>query len=208
MPLIKRGPPASPPPPPPGAGQAQDLLISGTVTERWSAARALGQDAGAVSLLAAALRREEAPEVREAIFTSLVLIRSADAARALALVIRSDDAQLRTGALDALNAMRDLAQPLLPELLSDLDPDVRLLACELVRPLEPQAGTELLCTLLETEQQANVCGAAVDVLSEIGLSSATAVLQRCAARFGSDPYLAFAIGDAIVRTAQRPARDG
>jgi HEAT repeat protein len=202
MPLIKRGPPASPASPTSGA---PSQLESGSVSERWAAARALAQDANAVPLLAGALRSEQAPEVREAIFTSLVLIHSAEAATALAAVIRSDDAQLRTGALDALGAVMDVAQPLLPALLSDPDPDVRLLACELVRPLDPGEGTKLLCAMLEAEQQPNVCGAAVDVLSEIGVSAARDVLQRCAMRFADDPYLGFAIADAIERTSKRPA---
>jgi HEAT repeat protein len=175
------------------------------VSERWAAARALAQDVSTVPLLARALGREQAPEVREAIFTSLVLIHSADAATALASVIRSDDAQLRTGALDALGAMMDVAQPLLPALLGDPDPDVRLLACELVRSLDAGEGTKLLCAMLEAEQQLNVCGAAVDVLSEIGVSTAVDVLQRCATRFAGDPYLGFAIADAIERASQRPA---
>jgi hypothetical protein len=202
MPLIKRGPPTAPASP---TSAAPSQLESGSVSERWAAARALGQDVGAVPLLAGALKSEQAPEVREAIFTSLVLIHSAEAASALASVIRSDDAQLRTGALDALSAMMDVAQPLLPSLLGDLDPDVRLLACELVRPLDPGASTKLLCALLETEQQPNVCGAAVDVLSEVGVSTAVDVLQRCAMRFSDDPYLGFAIADAIERASQRPA---
>jgi HEAT repeat protein len=207
MPLIRRGPPTSPPASPTSAAQ-QGLLETGTVSERWAAARAMGQDASTVPLLAGALRLPQAPEVREAIFTSLVLIHTADAAAALASVIRSDDAQLRTGALDALGAMLDVAQPLLPALLGDPDPDVRLLACELVRPLEPRVGTELLCNMLESEQQPNVCGAAVDVLSETGLNSAVDVLRRCAVRFADEPYLGFAIADAIERTATRPASNG
>lgn len=207
MPLIKRGPPTPPPAPPTPATQP-GLLETGTVAERWAAARAMGQDASTVPMLASALRAPQAPEVREAIFTSLVLIRTPDAAAALAAVIRSDDAQLRTGALDALGAMPDLAQPLLPALLSDPDPDVRLLSCELVRPLDPRTGTQLLCNMLDGEQQANVCGAAVDVLSEIGLDSAVDVLRRCAVRFADDPYLGFAITDAIERTTTRPANNG
>ena len=178
------------------------------MSERWAAARALSQDATAVAVLARALQTEQAPEVREAIFTGLVLIHSAEAAEALASIVRSDDAQLRTGALDALGAMMDVAAALLPALLADSDPDVRLLACELIRPLDPGEGTALLCTMLATEQQPNVCGAAVDVLSEIGESTAAETLRQCAARFAGDPYLAFAIADAIERTSSRPARNG
>ncbi|RYG37015.1 MAG: HEAT repeat domain-containing protein [Burkholderiales bacterium] len=207
MPLIRRGPPANPPASstpvtPPG------LLETGSTSERWAAARALGQVASAAQSLARALRTEKASEVRQAIFTSFVLIRTREAAEALASFIGSDDAELRTGALDALGAMMDVARPLLPALLNDADPDVRLLACELVRPLDPTDGTALLCRMLETEQQPNVCGAAVDVLSEIGLVSAVAALRQSAERFAGDAYLGFAIADAIARTSKRPVSNG
>jgi len=206
MPLIKRGPPTRPPTASIPASAA-DKLVSGNVAERWAAARAMGEDAGAVPLLADALRTEQTAEVREALFTSLVVIHSDEAAAALASLISSDDAQLRTGALDALGSVMDIARPLLPGLLGDADPDVRLLACELVRQLEPTDGTQLLCAMLETEYAPNVCGAAVDVLSEIGVDSAVSALERCAMRFSADPYLGFAIADAVERASKRPARN-
>src|ERR1051325_3677982 len=103
--------------------------------------------------------------------------------------------------------MMDVAQPMLPDLLASADPDVRLLACELVRLCDPREGTSLLAELLETEEQANVCGAAVDVLAEIGLSEAGDALQRCAVRFADNTYLVFAISDAIARVSTRASRD-
>ncbi len=206
MPLIKRGPPTAPSTPPVSVSTAKQLA-SGTPSERWAAARALGQDETAVALLAGALGTEQASDVREAIFTSLVLIHTSEAAAALASIIRSDDAQLRTGALDALSAVMDVARPFLPGLLSDPDPDVRLLACELARALEPSDGADLLCTMLTTEQQPNVCGAAVDVLSEIGADSVVDVLKKCAERFAEDPFLEYAIAEAIERASKRPARN-
>lgn len=206
MPLIRRDPPNTPAAHRNTAPLAH-RLTSGARDERWAAARALGQDKGAVTHLAQALAREEASEVREAIFTSLVTIGTAEAGAAVAAMIASEDAQLRTGALDALGAMMDVTRPLLPDLLGSPDADVRLLACELVRLMAPREGTYLLSELLETEEQANVCGAAVDVLSEIGLSSATDVLKLCAVRFANEPYLGFAISDAITRVATRPTRN-
>jgi len=190
-----------------GASPAEQLA-AGSAAERWAAARALSADAGAVSALAAAVRTEDAPEVRDAIFTSLVVIRTPDAARALTELLRSDAAHVRTGALDALGSMVDLARPFLPALLRDADPDVRLLSCELVRSLEGQDGTDLLCSALADERHANVCGAAVDVLSEIGTASAVDVLRQWAVRFASDAYLMFAIADAIARVEQRPPQNG
>ena len=206
MPLIKRDPPTASPASTVSTS-VSSRLASESTSERWAAARAMVQEPGAVPLLAEALRTEQAPEVREALFTTLIRIHSIESATALASMIRSDDAQLRTGALDALGGLMDVARPLLPDLLADKDPDVRLLACELVRRVDPEDGTRLLCGMLESETEANVCGAAVGVLSDIADDSAISVLERCATRFASDPYLAFAFADAIERASTRLAPD-
>jgi len=95
--------------------------------------------------------------------------------------------------------MPNAALPHLPALLSDPDSDIRLLSCEIVRQLPTRTATELLCRLLENEMQANVCAAAVEVLSEVGETSALPVLAKCAERFSDVSFLAFAIQIATTR---------
>ena len=198
MPLIKRGPPGAPDSQPHGTDLAAGLSDANPEA-RWKAARALGEDPSSVPQLARALATETSPQVREAIFTSLVLIRTDASARAAAEFVRSDDASLRGGALDALAAMPEVAQPMLPGLLADMDPDVRLLSCELVRKMAPEAATQMLGFLLKTETEVNVCGAAVDVLAEIGTPDAIGPLLACKSRFPDEAFLGFAIDDAIER---------
>ena len=110
-----------------------------------------------------------------------------------AAYMRVDDANTRTGALDALRAMPEAARLHLPGLLVDADADVRLLACDLVRDAGGADGPRWLCAMIETEPQANVCAAAVDVLGEIADAAAGPSLSRCAERFPDDPFLRFAI---------------
>ena len=95
--------------------------------------------------------------------------------------------------MDALRAMPDACQPFLPGLLADPDPDVRLLACDLVRDAGGADGPRWLCALIETEPQVNVCAAAVEALGEIGDATAAPSLSRCAERFPDDPFLGFAV---------------
>ena len=64
----------------------------------------------------------------------------------------------------------------------------------------------LLCALIESDPQANVCAAAVEVLSEIGDADAVAALARCAARFPNDPFLTFAIETASRRLSAQTDR--
>lgn len=192
MPLIRK---------PAGAARPEETsadLASGSSDARWAAARRLNSPAD-VPALVAALEREAEPRVREALFTSLARIGGAESALALARQIRSDDAGLRTGALDALGGMAGEVAHILPDLLSDQDPDVRLLACELVRAAPEGAFTGLLCDLLLREPEANVAAAAVEVLSEVAGGEALPALDRCAERFAEEPFLVFAIRIARAR---------
>lgn len=206
MPLIRKNagtPPAAAAPPDVDADLAR--LRRGSPDERWDAARRLAAAPQAAAALGAALAAEPDARVREAIFTSLARLDSSAAAEAAIACIRSDDAQLRTGAMDALQAMPTALGPQLAALLRDADPDVRLLACELVRSRPEAEATALLSRLLDSEPEINVVAAAVDVLAEIGGREAVPALRRCGARFAGQPFLDFAVRDACERLERQSA---
>jgi HEAT repeat protein len=181
----------------PGAPVAPQLILEGLASpleeERWTAARAASGCAALGRPLADALRAETVPRVREALLTSLVRIGNAESVAAVLPLLRSDEATLRVAALDALRLMIRSTADLLPDLLHDADVDVRVLSCELARELPEQQATALLCELLLTEEDANVCAAAVEVLAEAGRGEALPALEACAKRFSGTPFLAFAI---------------
>jgi HEAT repeat protein len=156
--------------------------------------------------LAAALRKEDDSRVREAIFTALARIGTRESVDELVSVLRSDDASLRTGALDALRIVARAKREFVPGLLRDADPDVRILSCELIRGLAAGEATAMLCELLEVEQEGNVCAAAVDVLAEVGNANALATLAECAKRFADTPFLVFAIKIATDRITAQSTR--
>lgn len=183
-------------------------LKGGTDDARWAAARAAGELPEGLLLLKNALARDPSPRVREAIFTSLARIRTPDSAEAVLPYLGSDDASLRAGALDALRAMPAATAPHLAAVLKHNDPDVRLLACELVRNQPPADASRLLGNLLANESQANVCAAAVEVVAEVGGPELLPVLAECAARFPDDPFLAFAIQIASERIGSQAANRG
>jgi HEAT repeat protein len=183
-------------------------LSGGSTDERWAAARSAAELPEGLSLLNGALSREVDARVREAIFTSMARIRTSESAAALLPYLRSDDASLRAGALDALRAMPDATAPHIPGLLSDDDADVRLLACELVRNQPAGEVSRLLRPILATENQANVCGAAVEVLAEAGGPELLPLLAECAARFSDDPFLGFAIQVASDRIGSQASNRG
>jgi HEAT repeat protein len=180
--------------------------MEGTTDQRWTAVRAAAGKPGAVALLGDALARERDPRVREAIFTGLARIATAESAAAVVPYLRSDDASLRTGAIDALRAMPQATTVHLAGLLADRDADVRLLSCELARGLPDAEANRLLCDLLDSETEKNVCAAAVEVLAEIGRPEALPYLARCLSRFENDPFIAFSIKTATDRIAATERR--
>jgi HEAT repeat protein len=202
MPLIRRGS-ASVPAPQKDDRDGLAILTGGTADERWSAARSAATLPGGVEALGAALATETDPRVRVAIFTSLVRVASPASVDAVLPWLRADDANLRTGALDALRAMPQAVLPRLPDLLSDADTDVRILSCEIARGLAPAEVTHLLCDLLDRETDTNVCASAVDVLAEIGLAGAEPALRRCAERFPHQAFIGFAVEVALRRVSLR-----
>lgn len=200
MPLIRK-PSDQTPPSAPGKPEEdfRSALMNGTNEQRWAAARALADMPGAIEALGRALLTESDPRVRQAIFTSFARLQTPESVQALIPHLRSDDSNVRTGALDALRIMAGAAAGYLPELFRDADSDVRLLACEIARGLPGGDATRLLCELLETEEDVNVCAGAIDVLAEVGRSEALPVLARCAQRFSNEPFLGYAIKVALDR---------
>jgi HEAT repeat protein len=177
----------------------RDKLASGGVDERRHAARALARDPAAAPLLAACLESEPDPRVRDALFASLSDIGGPQAAELVAAFIRSDDAGLRGGAIEALKHLETDAVAVLDALMSDPDTDVRILAVEVTRAWPRELANPRLRRVLELESHVNVCAAAVDVATEVGIEDLLPALDGLRERFADEPFLVFAIDIACTR---------
>jgi HEAT repeat protein len=212
MPFFKRDPTTSKPASPATGDLAAQIADLGHADseKRWRAARALGGEPTAVPALAAALAIEDSPRLREAIMTSLMRVGDEASVRALLPYLRSQDASQRGAAIEALQALPDAIMPFMVALLHDEDSDVRILATELARNMPAAEATRLLSDLLQHEPHANVCGAAIEVLAEVGTPAALPALQRCAARFAGTAFLPFAVSVAVARISgtEREGGDG
>lgn len=178
------------------------MLAAAAPDERWSAARLLAGKPDQAPVLLAALDKEQDLRVREAILTALAKDGGHDAIGGIVSLIRSPDAASRTAALDALAMVPPAIESNIEVLLSDPDRDVRILSCDLVRRLPTAKATDILLALLAREQEVNVCGAAVEVLSEVGDVRARSALKACAARFPKEAFLSYAIDVAIRRIGE------
>lgn len=189
----------APPAPTESTDRLFELLAGDDVAERRHAARALSRDPGAAPALAARLEHERDPFVRDAVFGSLVKIGGVQTAGLVGALLRSEDAALRGGAVEALKQMRDDAVPLLDTLLSDSDPDIRILVVEVTRAWPGPIAIPRLLRVIENDPHVNVCGAAVDVVTEVGTKELLPALAALRARFASDQFLIFAVDVACSR---------
>ena len=120
--------------------------------------------------------------------------------------VHSENAAVRMAALDALRENSGRLASLMPSLLRDADPDMRLLICDVVREMPAELAVRLMVELLDHETLVNVCCAAIEVLAEIGDASAVPALRRCAGRFPDEPFVAFSARTAAARIGGK--RDG
>jgi len=166
---------------------------------RRRAVRALDSSDRSVDALIAQLAGETAPSVRSAIFNALSSAASPRAIESLLLQLRSEDAALRNGAIDALQTLPRLVGPHVERLLADPDPDVRISTVSILSALAHPDIPQWLLGVVRRDDNVNVCAAAVDALAEAGDEAAIETINALPQRFPGVPYIAFAAATAVRR---------
>jgi HEAT repeat protein len=177
----------------------QAQLREGDAEQRRWAARDLANHASSAAALGAALLNERDNSVREALFTSLSTLANDASVNALLPLLRSEDAQLRNGAIEALTAMPQAVGPRIAALLQDGDPDVRIFTVNLLADLRHPQVPAWLVQVLQQDAHVNVVAAAVEVLAEAGQPEHITALRMAAQRFAQDAFMGFAVDMAIER---------
>jgi hypothetical protein len=162
---------------------------------RRGAVRVLGDLSDAAPMLIEHLATERDASVRRAGFSSLIRIGNRDAIAGLIGYLRSDDATLRNGALDALASDPARVSEIVGTLLRDPDPDVRIMS--LATLLHQPDAEERLIGVISSDRSVVVCCAAVDQLGEIATSAARPALSALKLRFAEEPFIQFA-ADAVL----------
>jgi HEAT repeat protein len=176
-------------------------LDSPDATVRRWAARDLTPLPGASTPLIERLKDESDVSVRAVILTALIRIADPAAIAGLVHCLRSEDANLRNEAIEAMKALPVKVAPIIQGLLVDKDPDVRIFAINILESLRHADVEAWLIAVIEHEPLVNVCGTAVDLLSEVGSSASHDALERLRARFADEPYIQFATALALKRIA-------
>jgi len=181
-------------------GLTRQLDEHDATARRW-AARDLAVHANASAALLTRLQRENDVSVREVILTSLMRIADPAAIGGLVACLRSEDANLRNEAIEAMKSLPVEVAPIMRGLLVDQDPDVRIFAVNILESLRHPDVEAWLVEVIEREPTVNVCGTALDLLAEVGTSASHDALERLKTRFASEPYIQFAADLALKRTA-------
>jgi HEAT repeat protein len=150
-------------------------------------------------MLVERLNLEVDPSVRSLIFTALVSIADTSALQGLTDCLRSEDVALRNDAVQALTQLPSGAASFIQHLLRDDDPDVRILAVNVLESLRHPQVEAWLIDVVEHDSHLNVCATAVDLLGEVGSVAAREPLSSLKRRFPSDAYIQFAADLALQR---------
>jgi HEAT repeat protein len=207
MPLVRK-PAAAPLPPSPQTESALSDLTAGDPDKRREAAKLAGSLPEGIAAIGNAVKLEGNARVRATMFTELARHPSSESVEILLALLRSDDAHLRTGALDAVRATEGRWKPYLPALLQDTDADVRVLACDLARHLPDDEASRLLYELLAIEREANVCASAIEVLADVGNANTLPILAKCAERFPDVEFLQYSITTTRERILSQAPHQG
>jgi len=168
------------------------------LTRRW-AARDLLLHPEAASSLVSQLQSEPDLSVREVILTSLTRMGGAVAVAGLVQCLRSEDAHLRNEAIEAMKALPVEVALIMGALLVDEDPDVRIMAVNILESLRHPQVEAWLLAVIDNDLVVNVCGTAVDLLGEVGSAASQESLRRLKQRFLDEPYIQFATDLALKR---------
>ena len=176
-----------------------DQLYDPDPDVRRHAARDLGSRPGNDAALGNRLKVETDPSVREALFTALMTNPGDATVKILVEQLRSEDAGLRNGAIEALTGMSALVGKYIAGLLEDADSDVRIFTVNLLEDLPHVDVVPWLVKVLEKEPHVNVVAAAIEVLTELGGPTEVPVLKAVRERFHDDDFIRFIADLAIQR---------
>jgi HEAT repeat protein len=168
--------------------QLQDPDVS---TRRW-AARDCATHPDMASALCSALAQEADASVREVMFTSLTQMGGADVVQGILPLLRTEDANLRNGAIETLSGLPDAVEGSIDALLQDADVDVRIFTVNLLGDLRHARIPEWLGQVLKHDAHVNVVAAALEVVAEVGSPTLLSAVKSAKSRFADDPFIGFA----------------
>jgi HEAT repeat protein len=185
--------------PPHSLPELKAQLASSEAELRRAAILELSKHPDSTALLTAHLKDEPSAIVRETIFTALARLGDATAIASLADCLRTEDANLRNGAIEALKLLPEQTARIIPKLLADQNSDVRILTISILESLRHPKVESWLIEVLEKDPHLNVCGSALDLMVEVGSEMSKKAIEGIKLRFPNEPYIQFTADLALKR---------
>ena len=180
----------------------QDLVASledaDSAVRRW-AARDLMACPESAAALVERMKREPEVSVREVMLATLAHLGDATAISGLLDCLRSEYAALYIEAVEAMKQLPEEVSSIMNGLLTDLDPNVRLFAVNILDFLRHPDVEAWLVEVIEHDPHVYVCATALDVLSEVGTEAVLQPIERLKSRYAGDNYIQFAADMALRR---------
>ncbi|GMM71113.1 HEAT repeat domain-containing protein [Alteromonas gracilis] len=169
-----------------------DLASPDSSVRRW-AVRDLSGDENAHKAFLARLPAENDPTVIEALFSALEHnMTDADASQLIGM-LKSEQVQLRNGAIEIMQQNPDLFAHNVHKLMQDDDPDTRIFCVDIIGAVAHPDALNWLHHIALNDDNENVVGTALDKLAEVSDSSTHEILQTVESRFPNHAYISFVI---------------
>lgn len=191
-------------PDPPLPDMLIQLLDDVDPNRRRESALRLGGAPEAVGALLDRVHVERDPVVLDAILNTLAAHDTEQVAAGLIGHLASDDADVRTAVAEALATMRQSMPPMLPQLLADPDPDVRILTATVMGGLNHPEALSWLAEMIRHDRHPNVVSAAIDALLPSVGAEHLALFHQARDRFPDDPFIRFVVEAAPPGTSSAP----
>ena len=169
-----------------------DLASADSSTKRW-AIRDLANTENAHKVVLERLPTENDPTVIEALFSALEHnMTDADASQ-LITMLKSEQVQLRNGAIELMQQNPDLFAQNIHKLMQDEDPDTRIFCVDIIGAVAHPEALNWLHHIALNDDNENVVGTALDKLAEVCNASTYDILQTVESRFPNHAYITFVI---------------
>lgn len=169
-----------------------DLASSDSSVRRW-AVRDLSSEENAHKVFLERLPAENDPAVIEALFSALEHnMTDADASQLIGM-LKSEQVQLRNGAIELMQQNPDLFAHNVHKLMQDDDPDTRIFCVDIIGAVAHPDALNWLHHFALNDDNENVVGTALDKLAEVSDSSTYDILQTVESRFPNHAYISFVI---------------
>lgn len=180
-------------------GLAEGPMVARTAIAAEPVPPRLASAGASAEMLCGDLKLDDFLSLRAAVISGAVDFADPAVQQRMVGCFEKGDAAMRAQVTNVLKALSVDLSPLLQCLVSHPDPHLRIQGISLLEFRRSSDVESYLLAVVEQETDVQVCGAALDLLCEVGTEAALEPLERLKLRFASEAYIQFAVALALQR---------